>query len=172
MGLAYRIQQFFQIMRARPDQDAWARASVILNPPLRELFLRMAPSDQAHGLRVFSALELEGKSDPDLLAAALLHDVGKSVHRPSVLDRVIVVLANQLFPRKVIQWGKSEPEGWRRPFAIARQHPRWGAELAAANGASPQLEELVRRHQEPLAGKPQTAFTRLLGDLRRADSEN
>ena len=134
MGLAYRVQQFFRTIYARVDPVELERAAEILDPALLELFWRMAPSDQAHALQVLSALEREGKTEPDLLAAALLHDVGKSVHSPSPLERVVVVLANLFLPRKVLQWGRSDPRGWRRPFSIAVQHPHWGAELAADGG--------------------------------------
>jgi putative nucleotidyltransferase with HDIG domain len=172
MGLIYRVQQFFHVLTAKPDAAEWERASQVLDGELAALFLRMLPPDQAHALRVYAILQDKGLTDQDLLAAALLHDIGKSVHRPSILDRIIVVLANQFFPRKVLQWGKSEPTGWRRPFSIAFQHPRWGAELAASQGASPRVVELIRRHQEPTASEPRSTVDQMLWELQRVDSEN
>lgn len=171
MGLFYRVQQFFRVLSDAPDAVEREQALLILEPALAQLFRGMLPSDQAHALRVFSALQGDGIVDRDLLAAALLHDVGKSVHKPSALDRVIVILANRMFPRKVIQWGEAEPKGWRRPFTIASQHPRWGAELVAAHGASARLVELIRHHQEP-AQQPASALDPLLSELRRVDGEN
>ena len=82
MGLTYRIQQFVRVMSARPDAAERDRALDVLDPPLAELFLQMSLSDQAHALRVFAVLQDYGLTDPDLLAAALLHDVGKSIHQP------------------------------------------------------------------------------------------
>ncbi|TFH37469.1 MAG: HD domain-containing protein, partial [Anaerolineales bacterium] len=112
--------------------------------------------------------ELEGHNDPDLLAAALLHDVGKSVHSPSVLDRIVVVLANQIIPRRVLRWGVSDVRGWRRPFAIAAQHARWGAELTVEHGASSTLVDLIRNHQDPASEDTRL----LLKHLQRVDSQN
>jgi putative nucleotidyltransferase with HDIG domain len=132
----------------------------------------MTPFDQAHSLRVLAALQLEGQTDPDLLAAALLHDVGKSVHTPSVLDRIMAVIANLLFPRRVLKWGASEPHGWRRAFAINFQHSSWGAELAAAHGASSTLVDLIRHHQDPLPSQAHTSRESLLKELRRVDSQH
>jgi hypothetical protein len=172
MGLLYRIQQFFRTLSAHPKTIQSARVPEILNPPLSKLFFRMSPSDQAHSLRVLSALQCEGHSDPDLLAAALLHDVGKSVHRPTVFDRIIVVLANHIIPHRVVQWGGAKPQGWRRPFVISTQHARWGADLVAQHNASPRLVELIRRHQDPLPATPSTPVDLLLVELRRVDSEN
>ena len=38
----------------------------------------MSVSDQRHSLNVMRTLRRQGHTEPDLLAAALLHDVGKS----------------------------------------------------------------------------------------------
>jgi hypothetical protein len=144
----------------------------VLEPSLATLFDRLSPADQAHSLRVLNALERQGYSHPDLLAAALLHDIGKSIHSPSLFDRIIIVLANQWFPQKVIQWGEAQPRGWRRPFAIACQHPTWGADLAQQHGASQQLIELIRHHQDILDENASGLFDDLLRALQQADSQN
>ncbi len=172
MGVIYRVKQFFRAIREKPDPSQLEKVNLVLEPPLAALFLCMSLSDQAHSLRVLDTLQRGGHSDPDLLAAALLHDIGKSIHPLSILDRVIIVLANRLFPRRVILWGKAEPSGWRRPFSIASQHPHWGAELVAAKGASSRLLELIRRHQDPPAPEPVSSLDFLLAELKRADSEN
>lgn len=172
MRLTYRVKQFYRSLTARSDLTQRGHVLEILDPPLAELFYRMTPSDQAHSLRVLKVLELDGQTDPDLLAAALLHDVGKSVHPPSILDRIIVVLANQFFSGRVLRWGNSEPHGWRRPFAIAVHHAGWGAELAAAHGASPSLVDLIRSHQDPLPAETHSLRDTLAKKLHRADNEN
>lgn len=172
MRLVYRVKQFFRSLTAQSDLAQRGHVNEILDPPLAELFYRMPPSDQAHSLRVLRVLEHDGQLNPDLLAAALLHDVGKSVHPPSILDRIIVVLANQMFPHKVLKWGTSEPQGWRRPFAIAAQHAGWGADLAAACGASTLLVDLIRSHQEPLPEEVHSPRDALVMELYRADNEN
>jgi hypothetical protein len=172
MDLPYRVQQFLRTLRVHPKTIQTTPVLEILDPPLSKLFFQMTPSDQAHSLRVLSALQRDGHTDADLLAAALLHDVGKSVHRPSVFDRIVVVLANQIIPRRVVQWGGANPQGWRRPFVIATQHARWGADLVAQHNASPRLVELIRRHQDPLPATPSTPVDLLLVELRRVDSEN
>ncbi|HUS85452.1 MAG TPA: HD domain-containing protein [Anaerolineales bacterium] len=171
MSLPYRVVQFVRALTIHASPQQHQHVFEILEPPLAELFFRMTPFDQAHSLRVLAALQLEGQTDPDLLAAALLHDVGKSVHSPSVLDRIIAVLANQLLPRMVLKWGASGPHGWRRPFAITVQHPVWGAELAAAHGASTAVVDLIRLHQHPLPVEPRSAQDTLLKELRRVDSQ-
>jgi len=172
MNLPYRVVQFVRALTIHASPQQHRHVFEILEPSLAELFFRMTPFDQAHSLRVLAALQLEGQTDPDLLAAALLHDVGKSVYSPSVLDRIIAVLANQLLPRMVLKWGASGPHGWRRPFAITVQHPVWGAELVAAHGASTTVVDLIRLHQDPLPEEPRSSRDALLKVLRRVDGQH
>ncbi len=172
MGLVYRAGQFFQALAARPRSQDRALVEVHLPPALRPLFDTMSPADQAHGIRVLRALLRQGEAHPDLLAAALLHDVGKSRVPLRLWERVVVVLAEVLLPGASAHWGRGRPRGWRRPFVVALQHPRWGAEMLAAAGASPLLQELVCRHQEPLDGPPDDPTEVLLRKLQQADSRN
>jgi hypothetical protein len=148
--LFYRFRQFWDALTAFPDPEELAQARQVLSPPLMELFLRLQTHEQAHGLKVFHQLRQPGQFHPDLLVAALLHDVGKSRYPLYPWERVLIVLGKAFFPLKVKTWGQSEPTGWRRPFVIAEQHPNWGAEMALQAGASALTASLIRRHQDPL----------------------
>lgn len=172
MGVIYRVKQFIRTLSDEPEPSQLQKVDAVLAPPLAALFLRMSAPDQAHSLRVWDSLQREGHSDPDLLAAALLHDVGKSTHPLSVLDRVIIVLANRFIPGRVVRWGQSKPHGWRRPFVIATQHPKWGAELAAQYGASERLVKLIQHHQDMPPTNISSDLHDLLVQLQRLDSQN
>ena len=132
----------------------------------------MSPADQAHSLRVCLALIDQGQTDPDLLAAALLHDIGKSMAPPNVLERVLIVLANQIMPRQVFIWGQAEPRGWKRAFVIAQQHPDWGADLVAENDGSELTVRLIRQHQTDPDAQHGVDFNHKLSLLRAADNRN
>ena len=67
-----------------------------------------------------------------------------------------IVLVQAACPGCIQRWGQ-EPEGgletipwWRKSSVVAVQHPRWGAQMAAAAGTSPLAVTLIRRHQETL----------------------
>ncbi len=145
--LAYRLRQFrlavFGPWPPIPD----AALSPHLSPELIILFRRMKPSEQTHSFAVLQRLLAAGHTDPDLRAAALLHDVGKVRSPLSVWDRTLIVVGKRLFPNTVVRWGNGEPRGLRRPFVTAARHADWGADLSAAAGASVRTVELVRVHQ-------------------------
>ena len=162
--LVYRSRQFWKASFGRPPRIESGRLLPYLSPEQVVLFRRMQPSEQAHAFQVLERLEASGQHDRDLLAAALLHDVGKCLHPLSLWDRVLIVLGMHLFPGTARRWGEGQPRGLRRPFVVAAHHPDWGADLAARAGASPPTVELIRCHHTP-----SPADDSLLAALRQAD---
>ncbi len=170
MSAAYRVRQFAQAASAwaRPDDEALVRA--YLPPAAARLFAAMPRYDRQHALRVLRTLRERGQTDPDLMAAALLHDVGKSQHPVGSLrlgHRVAAVLLRAFAPGLLEKMG-SRQDGWRRLFYVQQHHAELGAVLAQAAGCSSRTVELIRRHEEPLPpeGDP------LLAALQAADGEN
>ncbi len=172
MGVSYRARQFFLALQASPSQAVLSQIEVILDPDLMALFLRLQPYEQAHSIQVMNRLQSEGQTHPDLLAAALLHDVGKCLYPLRIWERVIIVLAKTLLPGLSIRWGQGDPVGWKRAFVVAQQHANWGAELAAQAGANPNVVELIRRHQDPRPFPAQNFGEQWLIQLQLADDES
>lgn len=167
----YRASQFVHALLARPAAEGAQLAAAHLPPHLRPVFEGMSRSERAHSLAVLRALLRQGHTDPDLLAAALLHDAGKTRAPLRLFDRVQVVLGCRLVPASARVWGSGAPYGWKRPWVVAAQHAKWGAEILAQAGASPRLEAIVRRHHEaPLADG--TDVDLLLDALRAADGSH
>lgn len=140
-----------------------------LSPAELALFERFGHSDQWHSYRVMVSLEEAGHTQPDLLKAALLHDVGKTQVPLSVLGRSLIVLGGMLWPEKTVVLGQNPPIGWKRPFVVKVQHPAWGAEMAAAAGSSPLTVELIRRHQDKVGETAVGETHQLLRLLQWAD---
>ena len=79
---------------------------------------------------VWRRLVDQDEHNPDLLAAALLHDVGKSRFPLRLWERVLIVSLKAFFPDRATRWGVGAAKGWRRALVVAAQHPTWGAEMA------------------------------------------
>ncbi len=171
MSAAYRVQQFIQALGAWfwPEEVEGALLIRYLSPQGVELFRTMPHYDQQHALRVYRTLEQQGHKEPDLMAAAWLHDVGKTALRSGRLrlwHRVAVVLMRAFWPGLLEQVGQDKPGSWRRPFYVQQHHAVIGAELALQAGCSPATVDLIRRHEDP----PGQSDDPLLAALYAADS--
>src|SRR6266436_2542850 len=69
-----------------------------LPPAALPLFKTMSAADQRHSLRVCQGLQTRGCREKDMLAAALLHDVGKAGGRVPFWTRPAIVLGKRLAP--------------------------------------------------------------------------
>ena len=179
MELIYRLEQFWQLVRASPlAPSAWEEIEAILMPAEVDLFRNYAIADRRHAYRVLRTLRAAGDEHPDLLAAALLHDVGKVRCALPLWARVAGALADICCPGRVKKWGHAGPESrtglrtWRRPFVIREQHPAWGAEMAAAAGSRPQVVSLIRHHQDKQRRSVSGETAALLQRLQWADDQN
>jgi putative nucleotidyltransferase with HDIG domain len=168
----YRVRQFVDAWLARVSPQELREADKVLPPGAQELFRKMSVPDQRHSLNVMRTLRRAGHSEVDLLAAALLHDVGKSAARIHSWHRATIVLSKRFAPGLLAWLTNGEPHGWRRPFVIHRQHMKIGAQWAAQAGCRPLTVSLIRRHQEALRREPRNEEERLLVALQQADGIN
>ena len=120
----------------------------------------------------------QGETQPDLLVAALLHDVGKVRYRLNPLERTMVVLTKAVMPGQARQWGSlaidkwEDFPGWRKPYVVAEQHADWGAELARQAGVSHITETLIREHHRPYLSNTDEVDNTLVHKLWLVDNES
>jgi hypothetical protein len=172
----YRFGQVRQQLGfVRPlTADEYVEVARWLPPAALPLFKTMSAADQRHSLRVCQRLQARGCREEDMLAAALLHDVGKAGGRVPFWTRPAVVLGKRLAPgilRRLVvypgismyvpgtQWiapGTHEkgmlpyiPIGWRRSLSNAWYHAEVGAELAAKVGLTEQAVLYICTHHQP-----------------------
>ncbi len=146
--LVYRTRQFWNALPGTRKPVETEALLPHLSPTQIFLFRRMQRSEQIHAFQVLKLLKAAGQTDPDLLSAALLHDVGKVLFPISLFDRVLIVLGKAFFPRQARRWSEGTLDRFHRPFVVAAHHPDWGADLAEQAGASPRTVELIRHHQD------------------------
>lgn len=168
----YRFMQFWHHVTA-PELSPAARQQVadVLSAEELSLFAAFSRGDQWHGFRVMRTLCDAGYQDPDLMVAALLHDVGKTQLRFTPVERSAEALIRKLMPKLAARWETGEPAGWRRPFVARARHPEWSARMASAAGSRPRAINLMRRHQDQLP-TIETYEDELLSYLQWADDQN
>jgi hypothetical protein len=175
MTAAGRIRQGVRALAAWATPVDHALAAAYLTPALMDVFRAMRRGEQLHSLNVLRALRAGGHDDPALMTAALLHDQGKCRAPFPVWERTLVVLCKKFIPAAAKRWGArpgdedAPPRGWRRPFVISAQHPRWSAQAVQAAGAAPLAVALIAAHQTRLGRAPQDDMERLLVALQAAD---
>ncbi len=153
-----------------PAGEAWARHW--LNPAERELWARQSNQDRRHAIGVAHDVGLAlGDADGagvarEVMAAALLHDVGKVESGLGTFGRVAAtVLAAALGRERVAGWAAlpdGAADGWRvaawRVAAWRARAGRYvthdvrGGGLLVAAGSAPFVSTWAREHHQPEAG--------------------
>lgn len=147
-----RLIRSLHAAQAWPE-DGWADSR--LTAAEARVYRGMDPRDREHACRVARHLLRDRPdADPELVAAALLHDCGKSIRPYRVLERVLIGLVPNRLSRAL-------PLG---PLAVRAYHPELGAELLARAGARPRVARLVARHHHP-GGDPDAALLHHYDDL-------
>lgn len=152
----YRLGQVRQQLGFVSPLSAQERQEVAehLAPAALRLFESMSSADQRHSLRVFRGLQGRGWTDRDILAAALLHDVGKASGRVPFWTRPAVVIGKRCAPRLLARLAVYPVESkrlsrWRRALSYAWWHAEVGADLAAGAGLSERAVHYIRMHHRP-----------------------
>ena len=164
-NLTYRIQQFKLAIDPHIQPVQIKELSPYLNGSQITFFKKMQPSEQRHAYEVLEKLKAEGCDHPDLLRAALLHDVGKILYPLKPWERAMVVITQQIAPSLTIQLGQRKPIGFFKAFVVAANHSEWGADLISKTGASEILVDLIRNHEN----NPAPDQDHLLSCLQKAD---
>jgi hypothetical protein len=126
--------RFFEVLFAkRLDADELAQAADWLEPELWSPFISQQRADQRHGFNAARKVAVFRPGRPDLVQAAMLHDVGKRMSNLGVIGRTFAT----------ILIGLGAPLGDRvRQY---RDHGEIGADELAALGA-PEVVVLFARH--------------------------
>jgi hypothetical protein len=152
-SFAHLTRRFFGSLRpgGPPARDvAWV--AQVLSPQELALWQRMSGPDRRHSAQVARDVErrLGDEATPPVLAAALLHDVGKLDAGLRTFGRVVATLTIRLA-------GHEEVVGWQRVRGIHRrislyaQHPELGAQRLTLAESDPLTIAWTREHHRPRA---------------------
>jgi hypothetical protein len=153
----YRLEQVRQQLGFVPEltEEDYREVAHWLPESAWELFRTMSRADQQHSLRVCRGLQERACLEGDLLAAALLHDVGKGGGRVPFWTRPVIVLGKVVAPgwlkRSVVgveQLERKEVSKWRRALSFAWWHAEVGARQAERAGLSERAILYIRTHHQ------------------------
>ena len=129
----HRVRRFFaSIVPGRPSDDDLAWAGSFLSEDEQRLFAKMAATDQRHLVGVAKAVERHGVDGQPpqkwVMAAALLHDVGKTVAGLGTYGRVVATLSEAVGGASMANaW--TESSGFTRKVGLYLKYPGLGADL-------------------------------------------
>ena len=144
-------RRFFGSLRPggpKPSEEAWARAQLL--PAEGALWARMRNPDRRHAVGVAREVEraLGAEATRPVLAAALLHDVGKIESGLRTYGRVVATLCGMMIGREQAKmWTRGR--GFTRRVGLYLLHPDLGGELLGMAGSDPLTQAWTREHHRP-----------------------
>jgi hypothetical protein len=151
VSAAHLVRRFFGSLRpggASRTDEAWV--SEILQPGELELWRRMSNPDRRHAAGVARRVEraLVAEATPPVLAAALLHDVGKVAAGLGTYGRVIATLAGMAAGTSMAaSWERRR--GFTRKVGLYLRHAELGADMLTMAGSDPLTITWAREHHGP-----------------------
>jgi hypothetical protein len=154
----HRVRRFVRTLvarRPRAQDLEWANSH--LSESEQRLFAKMSTADRAHSIEVARAVEANldrvGLQAGDeearwILAAALTHDVGKTVAGLGTYGRVMATLSAAAGGADMgPHW--AEKRGMTRKIGLYLQYPALGADLLAMAGSDERVIAWAAQHHEP-----------------------
>jgi hypothetical protein len=145
---AHLVRRFFGSLRPggpRRAEVEWVGS--VLSLPELALWQRMSGPDRRHSAQVARAVQRTIGDDvpTEVLAAALLHDVGKIHCRLRTFGRVVATLTIKTAGRdEVATW--SQVGGLHRRIALYQNHPTIGGDDLELAGSHPLITAWAREH--------------------------
>jgi len=150
-GTTHLVRRFFGSLKpggpAEADR-AWVEAT--LSEAEYGLWRRMSGPDRRHSVQVGRDVErmLGNEATVPVLAAALLHDVGKIDADLGTWGRVIATLSAKVAGRDAAKlWIKSN--GFTRKVGLYLHHPEVGADMLELAGSDPLTVSWTEEHHRP-----------------------
>ena len=148
---SHLVRRFFGSLRpGGPGEHAETWVAARLLPGELALWRRMSGPDRRHAVAVAERVEraLGHEATRPVIAAALLHDVGKVESGLRTYGRVVATLSAKVAgPEMASTWRKQR--GYARKVGLYLQHDQIGADLLEIAGSDPLTVAWTREHHRP-----------------------
>jgi hypothetical protein len=152
VAAGHLVRRFFGSLRpggpSRADTE-WAEHHLL--PSEVVLWRRMSGADRRHAVGVAHRVQraLGHEAERPVLAAALLHDVGKIESNLGTYGRVVATLSAAVAGREAARdWMRST--GMTRRIGMYLLHPTLGGDLLAMAGSNELTVAWAREHHKPV----------------------
>jgi hypothetical protein len=148
---AHLVKRFFGSLLpiGPPKRDrGWVLSQLL--PDEIDIWQRMSAVDRRHATAVARRVEraLGHEASRPVLAAALLHDCGKTVAGLGTYGRVVATLSAKVAGREhAAAW--RETRGFTRKVGLYLEHPVLGADLLGMAGSAPLTVAWAAEHHLP-----------------------
>ena len=151
--LLHLVRRFFASLLPvgpKPGDDAWAREH--LTEAEQELWSRMAKVDRRHSAAVARKVvaDLDDRATKPVVAAALLHDIGKTIPHLGTYGRVAATLSEMVAGEgPARRWVLTK--GYTRRIGQYVLYPELGVDLLRMAGSDDLVIAWSRQHHLPEA---------------------
>lgn len=152
MGSAWHLAKRFigSIRPGGPPRREVSWVEAVLSERELELWRQMYGPDRRHSVAIAREVEarLGSRATAPVLAAALLHDVGKIDADLGTWGRVVATLSAKVAGRETAElWIRSR--GFTRRVGLYLQHPRLGGDMLEMAGSDALTVAWAREHHQP-----------------------
>jgi len=169
--MGHLVRRFFGSLwpaGPKPVDRQWV--ATVLTPQQLDLWNRMSRADRRHAAAVARRVEVAfgAEATPAVLAAALLHDVGKVAAGLGTYGRVVATVAGRSVDHGMAkEWSKRN--GITRRVGLYLRHPELGADMLQLAGSDPLTVTWAGEHHKPQSDW--TLPTHLAHALKQADDD-
>ncbi|MGF7185095.1 putative nucleotidyltransferase with HDIG domain [Desulfitispora alkaliphila] len=171
--MIYRLKQVRDALWGKLEPQDKKLVDKILTVEEKSYFYSLSLADQYHSIKVAKeAISIANVRNLNLdqnviIRAGLLHDIGKSGFKITLIDRSLPVIITKISPilsKKIASWGNGELI-ILRGFYLYWNHYQLGVQIAEKLNLESNLRQVIKYHQEPVKAEDQL----LLRLIKEAD---
>ncbi|MFA6942072.1 MAG: HDIG domain-containing metalloprotein [Clostridiaceae bacterium] len=130
-----------------------------LDNNIKYVFLKLSKYEKKHSILVAQAVEKEFKNDPDLVVAALLHDIGKTKYHINITQKSLLVVLDHLTK------GKLKKITINKSINIFYNHGQIGYDILKNSGYNNRILFIVKNHHNKNISSDDLSIIRKFDDM-------